>query len=290
MDKPFKVLVIGTADKQTLAAAGRLRSGGFPVRALLPPSRKAGGMAAMGVEVVEGDVADAALVVDAARGVGGVFLVGTPLEKGVPATPEPGKAVVRICRSLGIDRLVYSSTCRVEGKTGNPHVDSRLEVEAFIRETGQPCTILRPTFFMENFESRRLLPSLLGGVLTLPLLPEKKMQMLAMSDIGEFVTQAFLRPEDFMGREIDLAGDELTMEETASLISEVIGRPVRYLRIPDESAGFEVGHGMAMMYRWFNRRERRVDIEALRRAFGVRLTTFVEYLASSPAFVRRKAA
>lgn len=283
------VLIAGVIGKQGLTVARSLLEKGQEVRALTLSTGKAEELAGTGAQVIGGDPWDEVLLREVARGADGVFLVGTPLEKGVPEDAAPGKAVVRACREAGVPHLVYSSTCRVGRETGVRHVDSKLAVEAFIRETGQPCTILRPAFFMENFDSSRLLPSILEGVLTLPLSPDRKIQMIALSDVGEFAAQAFLRPEEFLGEEVDLAGDALTMLSAAAMLSAALNRPIRYIRMPDESAELEMGRDLARMYRWFERHGTDIDIEALRDRYGIPLTSFPEYLASAD-FVRRKAA
>jgi uncharacterized protein YbjT (DUF2867 family) len=283
------ILIAGVIGKQGQAVARSLLAKGQEVRVLTRSADKAEELAGTGAQVIGGDPWDETLLMETARGADGAFMVGTPLEKGVPEDAGPGKRVVRACRERGVPHLVFSSTCRVNRRTGIPHVDSKLDVEDYIRETGQPCTILRPAFFMENFESSRLLPSILEGVLSLPLSPDKAVQMIALSDVGEFAAQAFLRPAEFLGQEIDLAGDALTMVEVAAILAAALNHSVRYIRMTDESAELEVGRGMALMYRWFERHGTDIDIEGLRTRYGIPLTTFAEYLASAD-FVRWKAA
>jgi uncharacterized protein YbjT (DUF2867 family) len=283
------ILIAGVLGKQGRTVARSLLAKGQEVRVLTRPAERAEDLAGTGAQVISGDPWDEVLLLETARGADGVFMVGTPLEKGVPEEAEPGKRVIRACRERGVSHLVFSSTCRVNRETGIPHVDSKLDVEAFIRETGQPSTILRPAFFMENFESSRLLPSILEGVLSLPLSPDRAIQLIALSDVGEFAAQAFLRPAEFLGQEIDLASDALTMVEVAAMLTVALNGSVRYIRMPDESAELEVGHGMTLMYRWFERHGTDIDIGALRTRYGIPLTSFAEYLAGAD-FVRRNAA
>jgi uncharacterized protein YbjT (DUF2867 family) len=134
---------------------------------------------------------------------------------------------------------------------------------------------------MENFTSPWLYPSVERGVLSTPVLPDRKLQMIALGDIGEFASEAFLRPKEFIGEEIDLAGDEHTMEDIALQISCATNRQIRYEPIPEEKAEAAVGDDFAQMYRWFNRQGYNVDIEALKNRWGIRLTTFSRWLGRS---------
>ena len=58
------------------------------------------------------------------------------------------------------------------------------------------------------------------------LRPEKDVQSIAVEDIAVFAALAFANPQDFLGKTIELAGDELTEAQTAEVFSKVIGRPV----------------------------------------------------------------
>jgi uncharacterized protein YbjT (DUF2867 family) len=73
---------------------------------------------------------------------------------------------------------------------------------------------------------------ILGGTLPQPLDPDKPFQMFAVEDVGAFAAMAFEGPETWIGREVDLAGDEPTMPEIAAAFSRIIGREVNYFQIP----------------------------------------------------------
>lgn len=288
MTAPRNILVTGATGQQGGAVARCLLSKGQNVRVLTRSPEKAKELAEKGAVVIRGDFEDKQGLTEALKGVDGVFLMGTPFEKGPQAEVEQGKTAVMACWKAGVPHIVYSSVCAADLETGIPHFESKATVERHIRETGQAYTILRPVWFMENFSSPWLYPSIEQGVLTTPLRPDRKLQMIALSDIGEFATAAFLRPKEFVGKEIDLAGDELSLPEVAQQISCFMNREVRYEQIPEERAESAVGHDFALMYRWFNRIGYQVDIEELRSSWGIPLTPFVRFLGRSTLY--RKAA
>ncbi len=275
------ILVTGATGQQGGVVARSLLAKGQKVRVLTRSPGKAKELANSGAEVLPGDFEDRKSLKDAIRGTDGVFLMGTPFEKGPEAEAEQGKSMVMACWKYGAPHLVYSSVCAANLGTGIPHFESKALVESYIRQTAQPCTVLRPVWFMENFSSPWLAPSIEKGVLSTPVLPDRKFQMIALADIGEFASEAFLRPKEFIGQEIDLAGDELTMSDIALQIACAMNRPVRYETIPEDKAEAAVGHDFAVMYRWFNRVGYQVDIEALKKQWGIALTSFSRWLGRS---------
>ena len=106
--------------------------------------------------------------------------------------------------------------------------------------------------------------------------------MVAVQDIGEFGAAAFLRPSEFIGQAIDLAGDELTMPEVATQLSNTMGRSVQFQQLPDDQAESAVGLDFALLFRWLNEVGYDVDIPALQKRWGIPLTTFKEIIAEAP--------
>ena len=98
-----------------------------------------------------------------------------------------------------------------------------------------------------------------------------------MDDVGVFAAMAFEDPEGWLGREVDLAGDESTMVELAETFGRVLGRKVQYVRVSWEEFREAYGEDLAVMYEWFEEVGYEADIGALREEYPD-LTTFEEYL------------
>ncbi|MCH7566795.1 MAG: NmrA family NAD(P)-binding protein [Nitrospirae bacterium] len=118
------------------------------------------------------------------------------------------------------------------------------------------------------------------GVLVLPLRPDTKMQMIAVRDIGEFGVAAFLRPAEFIGQDIDLAGDELTMPETAQILGEAIGKTVSFVPTPIEEVR-KFSADFASMLEWFDRVGYDVDIAGNAKTYGIQPVTLAEWVAEA---------
>jgi uncharacterized protein YbjT (DUF2867 family) len=272
------VLVTGATGQQGGAVARNLLERGFGVRALTrdPEKPEAKVLAERGAEVVRGDLEDRSSLDRALEGVYGVFSVQNFWEAGYEREIEQGKRLVDAAKAADVEHYVYSSVGSAHRETGIPHFDSKWEVEEHLRGSGVPFTILRPVFFMQNWEMFGK-DQILGGTLAQPLDPDKPFQMLAAADIGVFVALAFENPGEWIGREVELAGDEMTMPEVAGTFSRVVGREVSYYQVPWDQFEENAGEEATVMYRWFNDHGYEADIAALREEHPG-LITFEEYL------------
>ncbi len=276
------ILVTGATGQQGGAVARSLLHHGQKVRALTRNPAKAAELKNLGAEVVTGDLTDRASLEAALRGVKKAFLVTTPFEGGMDAEIRQGITMVDAAKAAGVDHLVFTSVGSADKNTGIPHFETKWKIEQHIRRIGLPATILRPVFFMENFGAPWMLPSIQKGKLVFALRPDRKLQMVALHDIGEFGAVAFLRSKDFLGQAIDLAGDELTIPEALEVLSRKMGKRIGYEQLPDDQLEKAVGHDFAVMFRWFSSVGYSVDIPALQKRWGIKLTKFKDVVAKAP--------
>ena len=258
------ILVSGATGQQGGTVARNLLERGFAVRALTRDTEKAAAreLADLGAEVVSGDLEDRSSIERVLDGVYGVFSVQTFFEAGVESEVRQGVQLADAAKAAGVEHLVYSSVGSAHRETGIPHFESKWEVEEHVRASGVPYTVIRPVFFMQNLEMMR--EPVLGGTLPQPLDPDKPFQMIDAEDIGVFAAMALEDPGTWIGREVDIAGDELTMPEIAGTFSRVIGRQVDFFQVPWSDFEQQMGEEFTVMYRWFNDYGYEANIAALR--------------------------
>ncbi|WP_411200876.1 NmrA/HSCARG family protein [Streptomyces cyaneofuscatus] len=264
------ILVLGGTGNQGGATARELLSRGWSVRALVrdPDKPEAQALKELGAVLVRGDLEDVASLRAAAEGVHGIFSVQALAyePETLAAEVRHGKAVADVAKEAGVTHFVYSSVGGAERGTGIDHFESKAEIERHIKALGLPATILRPVFFMNNLlhfadvEGER--------VMSLPVEPDKPMQFIASDDIGVFAADAFDRPAEFIGREIELAGDEITFPQVAEVYERITGTPSRLEPTPIEER----------MFAWFAEEGYQADIPALRELHPG-LLTFEQFLA-----------
>ncbi|WP_144113267.1 NmrA/HSCARG family protein [Paraburkholderia sp. BCC1886] len=279
------VLVFGATGQQGGAVAHSLLAKGWAVRALVrdPASGKAKALAAEGVALLQGDFSDSASIRKAMTGAHGVFSVqpssGQGALYGISDEQEIryGKTIADLAVETGVQHLVYSSVNAAgPEKTGMGHFDSKAEIEAYIRSLDIPSTIIRPSGFMELL----MLPGmgLDKNIYTSFLRPEQTGQVIAVQDIGKIVATILSAPERFVGRTIEIAGDELTGLRLQDSLSRAAGKPIAYYRFPDSLLEENAFLGRLAALFDDGRLAGHADLPALRAEFGP-LLSFDEWLA-----------
>jgi len=274
------VLITGATGKQGGATLRHLAArGGFQLRALTrkPDSESARAAAALGAEVVAGDLDDPGSLQRALAGVWGVFGVQNAWEAGVVKEEEQGKRLAELARAAGARHFVYTSVGSANQNTGIPHFDSKFRVEQKVKSLGFPSyVILRPVFFMENL----LAPwALQGDKLSAGLDPATRLQMIASDDIGRFAAQAFVEADARNRTEVDLAGDVMTMPDAASTLGQALGRRITYQRIPIEAVR-QNSEDTARMYEWFDRVGYCADIAGIQRTWEIQPLKLSQWLST----------
>jgi len=282
VDAERTVLVTGATGRQGGAVVRHmLGREGWKLRALSrnPGSAEAQALARRRVEVVQGDLDDPASLARAARGVYGVYSVQDFWSVGAKREVAQGKNLADAAKSARVEHFVYSSVGGAERSSGIDHWESKWAIEQHVRGLGLPATILRPVAFMENYYVAQVEIGILKGKLVDPVRAGKPYQTIASDDIGAFAALAFARPGQFIGQELEIAGSELTNEQAAEVFSRVLGRPVRFRRLPMAVVRLAMSREMVQMFRWFNESGFKADVEGLRRRYPeVHLRTLEEWL------------
>ncbi|ABJ78341.1 NmrA family protein [Leptospira borgpetersenii serovar Hardjo-bovis str. Sponselee] len=161
--------------------------------------------------------------------------------QGFPATKlgtegeiRQGKNLLDAARKAGVQHFIQSTG---GGVTVAPELavnQGKLAVEQYARKIGIPLTVMRPVFFMENFDNPAwgMPQSLQNGQLDLPFHPDTRLMVCAVEDLAAFVVIAFDQPDKFIGCSFDVASDEMTMRDIASTFTRVMGRPVAFTGDP----------------------------------------------------------
>ncbi|MFC8083597.1 NmrA/HSCARG family protein [Streptomyces sp. NPDC057340] len=254
------ILVTGATGRQGGATARALLASGVPVRALVrdPSTERAAAVAALGAELVAGDLEDRDSVVRAAAGTRAVFSVQMPDfgRRGFEGEVDQAIQLIEGAREAGVPQFVHTSvsgagqhTSWVKDRWGwmEPYYSAKAGIQDRVREAGfEHWTIVKPAYFMEN-----LLPSeaivfprgVRGGLVSL-LKPSTRLSLIAVDDIGAAAAAAVAEPERFHRVELELASDLLTMREITEILSAHLGTP---LTPPDMTEDEAVAAGMPDM-------------------------------------------
>ncbi len=215
------ILITGASGVLGRALVSTFTQAAVSVRQALRQPEKA----RAGVTWVRLDYTDPATIAPALAGVQGLVLMAPPLDPDAPGKLGP---VVMRAKQAGLRHIIFISAL---GVNHNEQAPLRV-VEHLVIDSGIPCTILRPNFFMENFSEGFLAGGIKAQNGIFLAAREGKTSFISVLDIASAALAAFERG---VTGEFDLTGPEaLDHTEAARAIGEASGRPVTYHALTEE--------------------------------------------------------
>jgi uncharacterized protein YbjT (DUF2867 family) len=268
------IVVIGATGRQGSAVTRALLKDGWRVRALTrnPTGQKALALAALGADVVQGNMDNRQTLQSAFQAAYGVYSVQNPMLSGLETEVRQGKQVADTAKEANVQHLVYGSA-GIGKPTGIGSWDSKLMIEAHLKAFGLPITILRPVAFMElmtdkgfypNMSTWHLMPKLMGA--------KRPVGWISTEDLGMIAAKAFAAPEQFIGQEIKLSSDVRSIEECQAIYREVIGKKPTRFPMPVWMFKRFVGTDLITMWQWLRTADIDLSTEATRAVHPQALT------------------
>lgn len=122
------------------------------------------------------------------------------------------KNLLDVAKNSNLEHIIYSSVGGAERYSKVNHFRYKKEIEGHLRLLGKPYSIIRPAGFMDGFANPGSI-RFITGLLNLYLPKGKKFQLISIQDIGKFATIVFDNPTKFIGKELEIAGDELSLDD-----------------------------------------------------------------------------
>jgi uncharacterized protein YbjT (DUF2867 family) len=303
------IAVVGATGAQgggLVRAIQRDPGGGFRARAITrdPNSPKARELAALGAEVVAGDVDDEKSLERAFAGAYGAFCITFFWNHMSPEREmQNAKNMAEAAKAAKLQHVIWSTLedtrervplhddrmPTLHGKWKVPHFDAKGASDHFFTDLGVPTTFLLTTFYWDNFIFFGAGPKPgPDGVLALTMpMGSSRLAGIAAEDIGKVAYTIFKRGREFIGKRVGIAGESLTGTEMAASLSKALGREVRYNAVPAatyRSFGFPGADDMGNMFQYYDEFEReftRSRDTALARSLNPELQTFDQWLTEN---------
>ncbi|MDO9075169.1 MAG: SDR family oxidoreductase [Rubrivivax sp.] len=295
MKTDARILVVGATGVLGRPAVKLLRERGVVVRALSRHPERAADLAALGAEVVAGDLTDTASLQRACQGATRVLacahgLLGRGRWRSEAVDDAGHRALIAAARDAGVERFVYTSALGTGADHPIDFFRTKAAIEAAVRASGMPFAILRPSAFMEhhvhNFNGKGLLEK---GKVQLIGPGTKPRNFIAGSDVAAFAVRALL-DEPLPFATLDIGGHEhLSGLDVARLYAQAAGVEARVAHLPAAVAralavlARPVHPGMARVMRLLSLPDDAFDesfdgAAALEARFGLRLKRVPEFV------------
>ena len=220
------ILLTGITGNIGGATARALLARGVRFRALVRDTQKAAAWAERGVELVVGNLEDAASITRALAGIDRALLV---LPNGEPQE-QLELAFIRTAREAGLPWLLKLSSPEAVRGTTSPIPLAHLAAEDALKASGMKWTLLRPSFYMQNFRGS-IKAARETGKLSMPM-GRGTVALTDNQEAGEFIAHVLTDTDSacHQGQCYDITGPDPVMdfEGIARVIGEVIGKPVSY--------------------------------------------------------------
>jgi uncharacterized protein YbjT (DUF2867 family) len=217
---------------------GDVLDGGQPVRVIARDPSRLPAQARERVEVVQGSHGDLEVVDRAFAGVDAVFWLVPP----DPRADSVEEAYVGFSRPA-CDALKRREVRRVvgvsalgRGVAGNAGlVSASLAMDDLIASTGVSYRALTMPSFMDNL-LRQIAPIKHKGVFFSPISGDRKLPTCATRDVAAVAAELLLDDSwSGVGSVAVLGPEDLSFNDMAQIMSEVLGRPVRFQQVPAEA-------------------------------------------------------
>ncbi|OCF35869.1 hypothetical protein I317_07277 [Kwoniella heveanensis CBS 569] len=191
---------------------------------------------------------------------------------------QHGIALIDAAVKYRVKHVVFSSLdfCGNE-TTGASFLDVKREVEAHLKaQSSLRWTILRPVGFMENF----YWPLYLNQVTTTwkdsaAAGKHPTHKLIAVEDIGKVAAEVFADPEQYYGKEVGIAGDELRPDEIVEIWKKVTGQTLQAKETPVFPPGIDIA------FQYFIDNGFETDVQAAKKDFPF-LQSFESWLKKTP--------
>lgn len=140
---------------------------------------------------------------------------------------QHGKNAIDAAKAAQVDHFIFVSVVDAEFFNEHvKHIKTKIVIEDYLRKSGIPFSILRPTAFFENFDDPKNWSPLKKGALK--FLSTKTIKYCATYDIGRAAAIMFTNREAWIGRSLDVIGWEGDLSAVAKALENVGGVPVKY--------------------------------------------------------------
>jgi uncharacterized protein YbjT (DUF2867 family) len=248
-----KVLVTGATGFVGSKIVHALRAEGRDVRALVRRPTQAGHLAALGAELVTGDINDNAALRAAVTGCTHVIhlvaIIQGSRQDFERVMAQGTNALIAAANEAGVERFILMSALGTSesSRASVPYYDAKWEEEQAVLASGLEYVIFRPSFV---FGRGGALPTFVKQVRYSPVVTvlgpgHQRSQPIWVDDVAEYFARSIDLPEA-ANRTFELGGpDTVDWNELYLTIAKVLGKRRRLLHVP-----FGVARAGAQLTQW----------------------------------------
>ncbi len=227
------ILVIGASGFVGGHLARALLADGYTVRCLARDPAKVQDLAALGCEVVKGDISDLASVQRAVESVQAVYIsihtlspqpASTPDQRFMAVEREGLQNIVTACQEQNVSRVIYVTSFGITADAASEWLRERWQAEQFLLGSGLDATVIRPGMIVgAGGRGFGMLASQATKSVAVGLGSRQKMRSIAVDDLIYYLRGILSDPRAYR-QCYDVGNDDvLTNSEMLDATAEVLG-------------------------------------------------------------------
>lgn len=227
-------VIVGATGNTGSVVVETLLSRKQPVRVIVRSAEKGAGWKAKGAEVAVASLDDVSAITKAFKGANGVYLL-VPPNYGAEAWLADQRArmdrAAEAVQKSGVQHVVFLSSVGGHISGGTGPIRAASYGEHTLEAVAKTITILRPSYFMENW-APVIGAAKAEGVLPTFIAPQAKIPMTSTKDIGRIGAEHLMAGG--RGKQIvEMAGPaEYSPDEVASALGQILGKTVTTQHAP----------------------------------------------------------
>jgi uncharacterized protein YbjT (DUF2867 family) len=238
----MSTLVVGATGMLGTRVCAALAAAGKPVAGMVRSGDEAkrGPLGAAGIELVEGDLKDAASLERACQGRTAVVSTASASishqeNDSIQSVDLDGqRRLIDAAKAAGVSTFVYISFSS-NMTTEAPLTAAKRSVEQYLEDSGLAYTILRCGFLMEVMIDPVVGFDYANGTAVIYGTGENGLSLVSMDDVAKMAVLCLDRPEA-TNATVEFGGPEaVTLHEVVRAFEEVAGRPFEMQHVPEEA-------------------------------------------------------
>jgi uncharacterized protein YbjT (DUF2867 family) len=226
----MKILVFGATGSQQFNVIGEAKKKGAEVIAATSSESSFGKLAHAGATPVLANLADANKMTEITKGVDAIaFMIPVSLPNPFDGL-QYAKNVIDAAKANGVKKIVWNTSGWLEAqKVGSPVDDVKLDVLAYLKNSGVDYVIIEPTIYMENMMGPFCAPFISNEQkLAYPTPEAMPIGWIASRDVSAFVVEAIYNA-DLKADNFKISGlENLKGNDLASAFSNGVGQEIVY--------------------------------------------------------------
>jgi uncharacterized protein YbjT (DUF2867 family) len=288
------ILIVGATGSLGGAIAQALLARGEAVRILARQDAAGGGplapLVAAGAQPIRGDLKDRASLDRACAGIHTVITTANAALRGGEDTTQSVDAdgnrnLIDAAKGAGVAHFIFVSANGADPNSPVPFLAAKGQAEQHLQASGVPYTIIAPEAFMEVWMGMVIGgPALAGQPVTVVGSGDRRHSFISARDVAQFTVASAGNPAA-LNRKLVIGGPEaMSFRDAAAVFGQVLGRDVAVNNIAPGTPIPGFPPVVADIMAGLDAYDSIIDMTALSREFGVRLTTvedFARHQASS---------